>query len=123
MEGPDSQPENRPGLLPDWLQISPGLMMVVVVMSGAIAFGIVAFVVRDNVSSFPPGYFGNVAALSADAAQDLADAAPSEILASCLAGDSAACTDQQENATAAADRVAQLADAIGSNTPPFDAVI
>jgi hypothetical protein len=123
MVGPESEEEKRPGLLPGWLRIPPGLLMILVVMSGAVAFAIVALVVRDNVPTGQEAYFANIEALSADAARDLAAVAPSEVLASCLAGTSSACAEQEENATAAAERVAQLSNAIGSNTPPFEAVI
>lgn len=97
--------------------------MVLIVVSGAISFGIVAIVLSGNARTATTGYYGIVADLSADAAADIALLAPANVLESCLRGEEAGCVQQAQNVQAAAERLRQLANGIGSNTPTFDATI
>ena len=105
------------------MHLSPGWIMALIVVSGAISFGIVAIVLSDNVRTAKTGYYGIVANLAADAAADIALLAPADILESCLLGKEESCIQQAQNALAAAERLNQLANRIGSNTPTFDATI
>jgi hypothetical protein len=105
------------------MRLSPGGVMVLIVLSGALAFFIVAVVLSGNARTATTGYYGIVADLSASAVADIALLAPVDVLQSCLRGEESGCAQQAQNAQAVAARLGQLANGIGANTPTFDATI
>ena len=71
--------------------------MVLIVLSGALAFGIVAVVLSGNARTATTGYYGIVADLSASAVADIALLAPVDVLQSCLRGEESGCAQQAQN--------------------------
>ena len=95
-----------------------------VTLAGLTALGVVAALaavfalIGGTDASLPPGYFGDVARLSEDAAADLVALAPASVLAACLNGDADGCAQQRTNARAAAERSGELQRAFMALTPP-----
>ena len=96
-------------------------------LAGITALGVVAAVAMlaavfalagDTDVSLPPGYFGDVARLSEDAAANLVALAPAAVLAACLNGDADSCAQHQANVRAAAGRSNTLQRAFMALTPP-----
>ena len=116
-------PDASLSAFPAWMRLSPGGMIVLIVVSGAISFGIVAVILSGNARTATTGYYGIVADFSTDAATAIALLAPVEVLEFCLRGEESDCAQQAQNVQAVAERLRQLANEIGANTPTFDATI
>ncbi len=115
--------DSQSSAFPNWMRLSPGAVIMLIALSGALAFGIVVVVLSGNARTATTGYYGIVADLSADAAADIAALAPLDVLESCLRGEQSGCAQQAQNVQAVAERLRQLANGIGANTPTFDATI